>query len=110
MTTTAGAPVSIYADLYPTRVVFADGRTLDPVKTIVGLDRVWLYEPTASGVALLETLPLDDLRGSVRTGFVATVGGEEISIEKSAGCGCGSPAKSARPFTYRQVMSALPPR
>lgn len=99
----------VHADLFPAIVRMPDGRTLDPVKVILGHDRVWIYQLTGKGGDLLSEHMLDDLRGSLQHGYLATVDGEEIDIRRSRKCGCGA-NKTWKPFPYRISMTKIPRR
>jgi len=99
---------SIRADMFPAKLLDA-GNVLDPVKVLIGLDRVWVYRMGGRDGTLLHEWMLDDVRGSMQHGYTITVDGREITVDRSTNCGCGT-NKSWKPFPYRLVMSALPRR
>jgi hypothetical protein len=82
---------------------------LDPVKVLIGLDRLWVYELAGNSGVLVRELALDHLVGSVQGGFVATVDGVEWLVGRSRGCGCGG-NRTWKPFPYRLTMVPLPRR
>lgn len=96
----------IRADLFPARVEYA-GTVHDPVKVIIGLDRVWVYTLTGASGSLLAEWPLDDIRGSTQHGYRCTVDGGEMLVRRSTDCGCGA-NRSWKPWPYRLMMSPIP--
>jgi hypothetical protein len=98
--------IPVQADLFPARVTFPDGRVLDPVKAIVGHDRVWFYQLTGNEGTLVSEHPLDDISGSAQHGYTAVADGSEIQIRRSGECGCGT-NKSWKPFPYRVAMTPM---
>jgi len=96
----------IRADLFPAKLVTADNQVLDPVKVLIGLDRVWVYSVAGSTGKLLHEWMLDDIKGTTQYGYTATVEGQDVSIYKSTNCGCGT-NKAWKPFPYRIVMSPI---
>jgi len=101
--------VQIRADVWPARVVRAGRDPMDPIKVLIGLDRLWLYKMSGRDGALVHEWPLDDIRGSHQHGWTAVVEGDEVAITRSGNCGCGT-NKSWKPFDYQIVMSRIPKR
>lgn len=76
--------------LFPTVAVLPDGRRLDPVKAIVGLDTLFVY--TGAGEPALRAR-IEDLRGSAREGFDVVTTQGTVVLRKSSDCGCGNSLK-----------------
>lgn len=98
--------VDVRADLFPAKVVTPEGDVFDPVKVLVGLDRIWVYQVTGNTGKLLHEWMLDDIKGTSQYGYTATVAGKDVQIFKATGCGCGV-NKGWRPFEYRLIMSPI---
>ena len=99
--------IPIRADLYPAKIVYADGTTKDPVKVLIGLDKIWIYTVNGNAGELQTIHPLDHLTGTLQHGYTATINGKEAHISRSKNCGCGH-NKSWKPFNYRLTMTAIP--
>lgn len=100
--------IPVRADLFPAKVIYPDGKTLDPVKAIIGQDQVWFYTVVGNSGTLVAQHPLDDLRGSAQHGYLIVVDGQDIRINRSGNCGCGT-NKSWKPFPYRVAMAPIRP-
>ena len=97
----------IQADIYPAKITWPDGTTNDPVKILIGLDRIWIYTLNGKDGTLEGEHPLDHLTGTLQNGYTATINGQKMIIKRSTHCGCGN-NKSWKPFPYRIAMTPIP--
>lgn len=101
------APVPIRARLFPAHVTLPNGRVLDPVLALIGLDRIWIYDSVAEGGHMVAEFGLDDLKGTQQHGYKALTDTGEVNVVRSRQCGCGSRLTTFNPFPIRQVHVAL---
>ncbi len=85
-------------DLFPAEVMVA-GTRYSPSRAIVTDDAIHVYMDATNGPAEVFTARMDDFQGRRTIGYtVITDDGEQISVSRASGCGCGSRLRGFNPF------------
>jgi hypothetical protein len=90
-------------DRMPARVRLPDGVDIAECRAVLTQERLYVWAATPAGVELRAELPYDPDRSVTPRGDRAlwTVQTPEgiATVERGAGCGCGSPLRTLVPFT-----------